>query len=130
MFRKFPNVIMTPHIGGSTLEAQENIGSEVANKITKYCSNGISLGTVNFPAVNLPIIGNHHRVVNIHNNVPGILAAINDIFSEHKINISSQYLQTNDNIGYVVTDVDKLKDCDILRQIQEIPGSIKSRFLF
>ncbi|WP_372831445.1 phosphoglycerate dehydrogenase, partial [Pontibacterium sp.] len=92
--REFDNVILTPHVGGSTMEAQENIGYEVAEKLAKYSDNGTSITSVNFPEVALPEHPNVHRLLHIHNNVPGVLTAINTIFSENNINISGQYLQT------------------------------------
>src|SRR5690606_26913879 len=90
--QKFHNVILTPHVGGSTLEAQANIGFEVSEKLIKYSDNGTTTSSVNFPAVSVPEQKDTHRVLHIHKNVPGVLSEINDIFSKNKINISSQYL--------------------------------------
>jgi D-3-phosphoglycerate dehydrogenase len=104
--RKFDNVILTPHVGGSTMEAQMNIGYEVAEKLVKYSDNGSSITSVNFPEVALPGHNNAHRLLHVHKNVPGVLSKINNIFSENDINIVGQYLQTNEKVGYVVIDVD------------------------
>ena len=100
------NVLLTPHIGGSTEEAQENIGIEVASKLIKYSNNGSTLGAVNFPEVSLPEYPGKHRVLHIHRNQPGVLSAINAVFSEEAINIAAEYLQTDARVGYVVIDVE------------------------
>lgn len=128
--REFDNVILTPHVGGSTMEAQENIGYEVAEKLIKYSDNGSSITSVNFPEVALPEHPNVHRLLHVHNNVPGVLSAINNVFSEHSINISGQYLQTNEKVGYVVVDVDA--DCSnvALQNLKQIEGTIRCRRLF
>ena len=105
--RGFDNAILTPHIGGSTQEAQENIGVEVAEKLVRYSDNGSTLTSVNFPEVALPPHPNHHRLLHVHENRPGVLSAINSVFAENHINIGSQFLQTSDKIGYVVIDVDR-----------------------
>jgi len=97
--REFDNVILTPHVGGSTMEAQENIGYEVAEKLVKYSDNGSSITSVNFPEVALPEHPNKHRLLHVHQNIPGVLTQINSVFSENGINISGQYLQTNDKVG-------------------------------
>ena len=128
--REFDNVILTPHVGGSTIEAQENIGREVAEKLAMYSDNGTSVSSVNFPEVALPSHPNQHRLLHIHENQPGILSQINSIFSENGINISSQYLQTNDKVGYVVMDVDIDASELALASLNEIQGTIKSRVLF
>ena len=104
--RGLDNVILTPHIGGSTMEAQANIGLEVAEKLVKYSDNGTSTSSVNFPEVALPAHPGKHRLLHIHRNVPGVLSDINRVFAENNINIASQYLQTNEKVGYVVTDID------------------------
>ena len=104
--RKFDNVILTPHIGGSTMEAQANIGLEVAEKLVKYSDNGTSTSSVNFPEVALPAHAGKHRLLHIHRNQPGMLSQINSIFSDQRINITGQYLETNPDIGYVVIDID------------------------
>ncbi|MEP6418794.1 MAG: phosphoglycerate dehydrogenase, partial [Marinobacter sp.] len=105
--REFDNVILTPHVGGSTIEAQENIGREVAEKLAMYSDNGTSVSSVNFPEVALPSHPNQHRLLHIHENVPGVMSEINQVFSENGINVCGQYLQTKEDIGYVVVDVDK-----------------------
>jgi len=128
--REFDNVILTPHVGGSTMEAQENIGYEVSEKLAKYSDNGTSITSVNFPEVALPEHDNVHRLLHIHRNVPGILTAINSVFSENNINISGQYLQTNDKIGYVVIDVDADYSEVALQKIKEIDGTVRARRLF
>ncbi|RZI66379.1 MAG: phosphoglycerate dehydrogenase, partial [Variovorax sp.] len=104
--RGLDNVILTPHIGGSTMEAQANIGGEVAEKLVKYSDNGTSITSVNFPEVALPAHPGKHRLLHIHHNVPGVLSAINQVLADNHINIASQYLQTNEKVGYVVTDID------------------------
>ena len=126
---QFDNVILTPHIGGSTLEAQENIGFEVAEKFVRYSDNGSTLSSVNFPEVTLPAT-KAHRLLHIHENIPGVLSEINAIFSENDINICGQYLQTNDKIGYVVIDVDAAHSDKALQKLHEVKGTIKARVLF
>jgi len=128
--RDFDNVILTPHIGGSTKEAQVNIGIEVAEKLLKYSNNGSTLSSVNFPEVGLPALVGKHRICHIHHNEPGILAKINDIFSTIGVNISAQYLQTNADVGYVVTDVDQGSSKDAFAKLKQIEGTIKSRILY
>ncbi len=125
--RAFDNVILTPHIGGSTMEAQENIGVEVATKLIKYSDNGT---TINFPEVALPSQTRVHRLLHVHNNVPGVLMAINEILSSNNINIAGQYLQTKDNVGYVVIDVDSDYSEMALEQLRTIPATIRCRVLF
>lgn len=129
--RKFDNTILTPHIGGSTMEAQENIGVEVANKFIKYSDNGTTIGSVNFPEVALPT--HHakvHRLLHVHRNVPGILMAINQILSDNNINIAGQYLQTKEKVGYVVVDVDSEYSELAQEQLRSIPNTIRCRVLF
>lgn len=128
--RGLDNVLLTPHIGGSTMEAQENIGIEVAEKLIKYSDNGTTTSSVNFPEVALPGHPDAHRLLHVHANVPGILSAINKIFSDNKINISSQYLQTNDKVGYVVVDINSVYSEAALEQLKAIPGTIRCRVLF
>ena len=127
--RRFDNVILTPHVGGSTQEAQENIGVEVAGKLAKYSDNGSTLSAVNFPEVSLPDHPGRSRLLHIHVNRPGILNQINKTFAEKGINIEAQYLQTNANIGYVVIDVEADKADDGLIELQQIEGTIKTRIL-
>lgn len=128
--RPFDNTILTPHIGGSTMEAQENIGFEVANKFIKYSDNGTTIGSVNFPEVALPAHKGVHRLLHVHQNVPGVLVAINQIFSDNNINIAGQYLQTKDNVGYVVIDLDSGYSEIALEQLKAIPATIRCRVLF
>ncbi|MBP0049904.1 phosphoglycerate dehydrogenase [Marinobacterium sp. AK62] len=128
--REFDNVILTPHVGGSTMEAQENIGYEVAEKLVKYSDNGSSITSVNFPEVALPEHPNKHRLLHVHENIPGVLTQINTVFSENGINISGQYLQTNDTVGYVVIDVDADYSKLALEKLQQIDGTIRCRRLF
>ncbi|MGA0570128.1 phosphoglycerate dehydrogenase [Variovorax sp. VNK109] len=128
--RGLDNVILTPHIGGSTIEAQANIGLEVAEKLVKYSDNGTTTSSVNFPEVALPAHPGKHRLLHIHRNVPGVLSEINRIFSENNVNISSQFLQTNEKIGYVVTDIDAASSDVAQEKLAQVPGTIRSRVLF
>lgn len=128
--RQFDNCILTPHVGGSTMEAQENIGVEVAEKLVKYSDNGSSITSVNFPEVALPAHPGKHRLLHIHKNIPGVLSEINGIFSSTGINIRSQYLQTNDEIGYVVTDIDVEYSKVALEKLNDVKGTIRCRVLF
>lgn len=131
--RGMDNVILTPHVGGSTAEAQQNIGVEVAEKMIKYSNNGSTLSAVNFPEVSLPEHAGKHRLLHIHRNQPGVLSAINSIFSEQRINIAGQYLQTNPKIGYVVIDVETDQPAvslSVKRKLDEVPGTIRTRLLY
>ena len=128
--RGFDNVILTPHVGGSTMEAQENIGIEVAEKLVKYSDNGTSTSSVNFPEVALPAHPGKHRLLHIHRNVPGVLSEINQVFAGNGINIASQYLQTHGDIGYVVIDIDAAHSDMALAKLHDVPGTIRSRVLF
>ncbi len=128
--RQFDNVILTPHIGGSTKEAQINIGIEVSEKLLKYSNNASTLSSVNFPEVGLPELSDKHRICHIHHNVPGILAKINDVLSATGVNISAQYLQTNANVGYVVTDVDHAYSQEAITALRQIEGTIRGRILY
>ncbi|TEW53767.1 phosphoglycerate dehydrogenase [Psychromonas sp. RZ22] len=127
--REFDNVILTPHVGGSTQEAQENIGYEVAGKLVKYSDNGSTLSSKNFPEVSLPIHKGTSRLLHIHQNQPGILTKINLAFADNDINIAAQYLQTNENIGYVVIDVNSEDAKKALIKLKEIEGTIRARLL-
>lgn len=127
---RYDNVILTPHVGGSTVEAQENIGREVSERLVFYSDNGSSVGSVNFPEVGLPSHPGKHRLLHIHRNVPGVLSAINQVFSESGLNISAQYLQTNSDIGYVVIDTDVGHSELALKGIREVEGTIRTRVLF
>ncbi len=126
------NVILTPHVGGSTLEAQDNIGIEVAAKLVRYSDNGSTLSAVNFPEVALPEYPGSRRFLHIHRNVPGVLSQINDIFSRADANINGQYLQTDAAIGYVVIDVDTSEEnsAHLRAELAAIPGTLKSRVLY
>ena len=128
--RGLDNVILTPHIGGSTMEAQANIGLEVAEKLVKYSDNGTSTSSVNFPEVALPAHPGKHRILHIHRNVPGVLSEINRVFSDLQINIAAQYLQTNEAIGYVVIDTDAASSHLALDRLAQVPGTLRSRVLF
>jgi D-3-phosphoglycerate dehydrogenase len=127
--RTFDNVLLTPHIGGSTQEAQENIGYEVAGKMVKYSDNGSTLSAVNFPEVSLPEHNGRSRLLHIHKNQPGMLTKINETFAKHNINISGQYLQTIQDIGYVVIDIDSADHELALTELKAIPGTLRARVL-
>ena len=124
------NVLLTPHIGGSTEEAQENIGDDVSNKLFQYLEMGISTGSHTIPELSLPQHPDTHRILHIHYNVPGVLSDINTRLSHHHINILSQYLKTNDNIGYVVLDVDKKLSAQAISLLKEVKNTIKTRLLY
>lgn len=128
--RRFDNVILTPHIGGSTVEAQANIGVEVAEKLVTFSDNGTTVGSVNFPEVALPSHPDKHRLLHIHQNVPGVLSEINRVLGNEGINISAQYLQTNEEVGYVVIDVDKAYGEQALKALREVPHTLRTRVLF
>jgi D-3-phosphoglycerate dehydrogenase / 2-oxoglutarate reductase len=128
--QNLPNVLLTPHIGGSTQEAQANIGEDVSNKMFQYLEKGVSLGSHTIPALNLPPQEGAHRILHMHKNVPGVLGQINTLLSKNNINILGQYLKTNEEIGYVVLDVDKKlsnKALDLLKQVKE---TIKVRMVY
>lgn len=128
--RQFDNVILTPHIGGSTQEAQANIGIEVAEKIVVYSDNGTSTSAVNFPQVALPAHANTHRLLHVHRNIPGVISGINQLFSQYNINVAAQYLQTNDRVGYVVVDIEAEYSNDAIAALKAIEGTIRCRVLF
>jgi D-3-phosphoglycerate dehydrogenase len=128
--RGLDNIFLTPHIGGSTLEAQENIGLEVTEKLIRYSDNGTTTSSVNFPQVALPTHEGSHRLFHIHRNVPGVLSAINSVFSDNNINISGQYLQTNDKVGYVVIDIDQDSSELAKSKLKTVEGTIRTRVLF
>jgi len=131
--RGMDNVLLTPHVGGSTEEAQQNIGLEVAEKLIKYSDNGSTISAVNFPEVALPEHPGKHRLLHIHHNQPGVLSAINAVFSGEKINIAGQYLQTNARIGYVVIDVEtgeRAASLNVKHKLEEVPGTIRTRILY
>jgi len=127
--REFDNVLLTPHIGGSTFEAQQNIAIDVATKLALYSDNGSTAGAVNFPEVTLPDHATARRIMHIHKNEPGVLQAINNVFSEAGINIAAQYLQTMPDVGYVVMDVETDDAGPVLRGLNDIPATIRTRYL-
>lgn len=126
------NVLLTPHVGGSTLEAQDNIGVEVAAKLVRYSDNGSTLSAVNFPEVTLPEHIGSHRILHLHRNVPGVLSKINEVFSREAINIDGQYLRTNANVGYVVIDVAASEDqaAHLRSELSKIDGTLRTRVLY
>jgi D-3-phosphoglycerate dehydrogenase / 2-oxoglutarate reductase len=126
----FDNVLLTPHIGGSTAEAQENIGREVAAKLVRYSDNGSTVSAVNFPEVSLPEHTGRSRLLHIHKNVPGVMARVNERFSAAGINIAAQYLRTNEEVGYVVIDVDSDAGRVALDELCSVPGTIRCRVLY
>jgi D-3-phosphoglycerate dehydrogenase len=128
--RNLPNVILTPHIGGSTEEAQEAIGREVSAALIKYINSGSTLASVNFPQVDLPITRGAHRILNVHRNVPGVLRDINKIVSDKNANIRAQLLATDADIGYLVMDIDDQVSADVKRGIAALDTNIKTRILF
>jgi len=128
--RGLPNTLLTPHIGGSTLEAQENIAQFVSGKFLDYINNGGTSNSVNFPNLSLPILENAHRLIHIHTNVPGILARINQVLAENGINIVGQYLKTNESIGYVITDINKGYNESVIKELRAIENTIKFRVLY
>lgn len=128
--RGLDNVILTPHIGGSTKEAQESIGVEVAAKLVKYSDNGTTTSSVNFPEVALPAHPGHHRLLHVHQNVPGVMSRINQVFSDNHINIAGQFLQTRGEVGYVVIDVDAAYSDIALARLLDVPSTLRCRVLF
>jgi D-3-phosphoglycerate dehydrogenase len=124
------NVILTPHIGGSTQEAQLNIGEDVSGKLFNYLEKGVSYGSHTIPALSLPPQEGTHRILHIHNNIPGVLSEINTRLSSHKINILGQYLKTNEQIGYVVLDIDKSLSRSAVELLKKVKSTIKVRLLY
>ena len=128
--KAFDNVILTPHIGGSTQEAQANIGTEVAEKLVRYSDNGSTVGAVNFVEVALPVHDDRTRFLHIHRNLPGIMQRVNEVLSSHELNVAAQYLQTEADVGYAVIDVDgPAPDDAVLEQLRAVEGSIRARVL-
>jgi D-3-phosphoglycerate dehydrogenase len=124
------NVILSPHIGGSTVEAQERIGEEVAAKLIDYSDAGSTLGAVNFPQVQLPRRAAATRYIHIHRNVPGMLGRVNDVFSSRHLNIVGQYLQTDGDLGYVVMETQTDEGCDtVLNELRQLDGTIRARLI-
>ena len=130
VLRGMDNVILTPHIGGSTMEAQANIGLEVAEKLVKYSDNGTTTSAVNFPEVALPEHPGHNRILHVHQNRPGVLMAINQVFADNGINVAGQYLRTDEKVGYVVIYVDTQSSALALEKLSQITGTIRCRVLF
>jgi D-3-phosphoglycerate dehydrogenase len=128
--RAFENTFLTPHIGGSTIEAQANIGLEVAEKLIRYSDTGATTSSVNFPSVALPAHEGVHRLLHIHDNHPGVMSAINKALSDNNINILGQYLQTNDSVGYVVIDIDQNFSELALNKLSAVEGTVRCRVLF
>lgn len=128
--REFNNAFLTPHVGGSTMEAQANIGQEVAEKLSRYSDNGTTISSVNMPGVALPEQDGCHRLLHIHRNIPGVMGAINSIFSDIGVNIAAQYLQTNEHVGYVVIDIDAEYSEVALQKLTALEGTLRCRVLF
>lgn len=129
-FADLPNVILTPHIGGNTEEAQKNIGLEVAHSLAEFIDRGSTEGAVNFPQVNLPTRPGSHRILNIHRNVPGVLAAVNQIVSEVGANIEAQHLATQGDIGYLVMDINRELSDEVHARLSDLPMNIRTRILY
>ena len=123
-------IILSPHIGGSTKEAQKNIGSYVPDKIIDFINSGNTSSSVNFPKLSLPEQSNSHRLIHIHKNEPGVMLEINKIISEYNINIKGQYLKTNEEIGYVITDIDSVYNKEVVKSLKNIPATLKLRVLY
>ena len=123
-------IILSPHIGGSTKEAQKNIGSYVPDKIIDFINSGNTSSSVNFPKLSLPEQSDSHRLIHIHKNEPGVMLEINKIISEYNINIKGQYLKTNEEIGYVITDIDSVYNKEVVKSLKNIPATIKLRVLY
>jgi D-3-phosphoglycerate dehydrogenase / 2-oxoglutarate reductase len=128
--QQLPNVLLTPHIGGSTEEAQQNIGEDVSNKLYQFLEMGITTGSHTVPPLSLPPQEGTHRILHVHKNVPGVLSAINTELSKYNINILAQYLKTNDDIGYVVLDVDKKISNQAFQLLKEVKETIKTRLVY
>src|SRR3989338_2641127 len=128
--QNMPNVILTPHIGGSTKEAQENIAQFVSSKLCDFVNAGNTYLSVNIPNIQLPSQGKAHRLIHIHQNMPGVLANINGILARNMVNILGQYLKTDERIGYVITDVSRKYDDKIISEFKKVPHTIKFRVLY
>jgi D-3-phosphoglycerate dehydrogenase / 2-oxoglutarate reductase len=130
LLQNLPNVILTPHVGGSTEEAQENIGLDVTSKLVNYMEQGASEGSHTVPPVSLPPQAGTHRILHIHQNIPGVLSEINSKLSAHGINILAQYLKTNDEIGYVILDIDRKISGEAFEILRSVKGTIKTRMVY
>jgi D-3-phosphoglycerate dehydrogenase len=128
--QNIPNVLLTPHIGGSTMEAQEAIGMDVAEKLINFIDTGSSTGSLSIPDITLPILHNAHRILHVHRNVPGVLSQINGVLSKMKVNILGQYLKTNADIGYVVLDIDKKSSGKVMTELSKVKNTIRTRSLY
>lgn len=128
--RQMDDVILTPHVAGSTLEAQEKIGVEVASKLVGYSDKGSTVGTVNFPQLSLAPHTRAHRILHIHGNVPGMLQQINSVIAEENINVLAQHLETSNGIGYVVLDIEKVASTRLFLRLKRIEGTIRARILY
>jgi D-3-phosphoglycerate dehydrogenase len=124
------NVILTPHVGGSTKEAQKNIAGFVSNKIIDYINNGSSFDSVNFPNIQLPKQGGNRRFLHIHKNISGVMSEINNILSKHNLNIEGQYLKSSGEVSYLITDIDKDYDKSVIDELKNIEKTIKFRVLY
>ena len=127
--RGLPNVILTPHIGGSTEEAQQDIGEFVAGKLADYLASGATSLSANLPGITLPVMGGTHRLVHLHRNVPGVLASINRVLADHDVNVEGQLLRTRDDLGYVLTDITSAYSDDVLAELRAMPSTIRLRTL-
>ena len=125
-----PNVLLTPHIGGSTLEAQQNIGEDVSTKLLSFLETGTSYGSLTVPPISLPVLAGSHRILHIHNNVPGVLGQMNTMLSDNKVNVVGQFLATNEHIGYVVLDVDRQLSRRAEKLLKEVKATIRVRVLY
>ncbi len=128
--QSIPSALLTPHIGGSTLEAQEAIGREVSEKLVKFVNNGSTTSAVNLPEVELPVHDGVHRILHFHRNVPGVLQHVNEIFAEREVNVLAQYLMTDSRIGYLVMDVSRKVDRAMVAALGGVPGTIRTRILY
>lgn len=130
LFQNLPNVFLTPHIGGSTVEAQENIGVDVAGKMMNFLNTGSTVGSLTIPDLHLPVQNDTHRILHIHKNLPGVLSEMNKIFSDLNVNILGQYLKTNEQVGYAVMDVDKKTSPKVLEGLRKVKYTIRVRSLY
>lgn len=128
--QNLPNVILTPHIGGSTVEAQEAIGLDVGTKMVSFLENGSTVGSLTVPDLSLPVLQNAHRILHIHRNVPGVMSQINGLLAKMEVNILGQYLKTREDIGYVVVDVDKKTSSKVITALRDIRETIRARSLY